>query len=172
MRKIMKIIRYIDNFDEAVGKIASYLIIFVTLVVLYEVMMRYILNLSMTWGAELSQFLFGTAFLLGGAYTLLHHGHVRMDALYARFSVRTRAIIDVFTFIFFLIFILVLIGKGWELAWRAYLLSERTESAWAPLLWPVKMMVPIGAVLLLLQGIAHFIRNINQIFGRKKEDEY
>lgn len=172
MRKIMKIARYIDNLNEAVGKTTCYLILFVTFVVLYEVMMRYVLNLSMTWGAELSQFLFSTAFLLGGAYTLLHHGHVRMDALYARFSKRTKAFIDVFTFVFFLIFILVLIWKGWESGWRAYRLSERTESAWAPLLWPVKMMVPLGAVLLLLQGVAHLIRNINTILGREEQDEY
>jgi TRAP-type mannitol/chloroaromatic compound transport system permease small subunit len=141
-------------------------------IVLYEILMRYIFNLSQLWAFETSLFVFGTLFALGGAYTLLHQGHVKMDILYVRWPPKARAIMDIITFLLFLIFIGVLLWKGWNFAIRAIELGEKSNSPWAPYLWPTKIMIPIGAFLVLLQGLSQLIRNILIVAGKGNPDEY
>ncbi len=164
--KIGRLLNYINSISRATGAFACSLVVIVMCIVLYEVVMRYVFNLSQVWAYELSKFLFGTLFILGGAFVLLHRAHVRMDAVYNRWSPKSQAIMDIVTFVFFLIFIGVLIWKGWEVGWRSFQLGERSDSAWEPLLWPVKMVIPVGAFLVLLQGLAHLVKNIITVTGR------
>jgi TRAP-type mannitol/chloroaromatic compound transport system permease small subunit len=164
--KIERLFNYVNGISKATGVLACSLIVVVMFIVLYEVVMRYVFNASQIWAYELSQFLFGILFVLGGAYALLQRAHVRMDVVYARFSTKWQAIMDIITFVFFLIFIGVLIWQGWDVGWRAVQLEERSMSAWEPLLWPVKMVIPLGAFLVLLQGLTHLVRNILTATGR------
>jgi TRAP-type mannitol/chloroaromatic compound transport system permease small subunit len=171
MKNVARILRFIDRLSEGTGNVVSFLILASMGVVLYEVVMRYVFNLPQTWSSEMSLFLFGTLFALGGAYTLLHRGHVSMDIFYSKWSPKTRAIMDIITFVLFLIFVSVLIWKGWGLAWRAIEFMERSQSGWRPLLWPTKIMVPIGAFLLLLQGLVQLVRNILAVAGKGVSSE-
>ena len=172
MKNMGGLLRHIDNISNCVGKLASFLILCSMGVVLFEVLMRYALSLPTTWCYEMSLFIFGTFAALGGAYTFLHGGHVRMDIVHSRLSPRGKAIMDLVTFIFVFIFLGVLVWKGWEFAWRAFQLSERTDSAWGPLLWPTKLIIPIAAFLMLLQGLAKFVRDIFMATARGSLDEH
>ena len=165
-------ISYIDKFSEITGNVVCFLTLVLLGVVLYEILMRYVFNQSQLWAFETSLFIFGTLFCLGGAYTLFRQGHVKMDILYARWSPKARAIMDIVTFILFLIFIGVLLWKGWDLAVRAFELGEKSDSPWGPYLWPAKIMVPIGAFLVLLQGLSQLIRNIFVVTGKGEPDEH
>jgi TRAP-type mannitol/chloroaromatic compound transport system permease small subunit len=171
MKNMSRIPHYIDTISETTGNLISFLILALMFVVLFEVLMRYAFSLPQRWTPEMSLFLFGSCFALGGAYTLLHRAHVRMDVLFSRWSPRLQALMDIVTFVFFLIFIGVLVWKGWGLAWRAIEFAERSQSAWRPLLWPTKIMVPLGAFLVLLQGVAHLIRDIRTVIGRGSTNE-
>lgn len=166
MKKSENILRYIDSISDLSGKIVSFLILILMGVVLIAVVMRYVVNRPTIWSHETGLYLFGGIIMLGAAYTLRHEGHVRMDALYGRFSPRGRAITDLATFIFFFLFIIVLLWKGWDMTWKAIRFMERTESFWGPVIWPSRIVIPIGAFLLLLQGLAKFVRDILTVKGR------
>ncbi len=88
--------------------------------------------------------------------------------VYNRFGPRGKAIVDMFTFIFFFIFCYVLIWKSWPTALESFLTMERSASAFAPILFPFRMVIPVGVGLLLLQGIAKFMRDILVLSGRGK----
>ena len=163
-----KVLKMADAIGEWSGKIFSSLIPILMLVVLTEVAMRYVFNNPTIWTYETSTFIFGAAFMLGGAYTLIHKGHVKVDILYTRLSPRTRAIMDVVTFVFFLIFISIILWKGGDMVWKAFHSMERSGSSWNPVVWPSRLFIPIGAFLILLQGLAGFIRNIAAIVRREE----
>ena len=171
MNIIRRILHFIDSLSDVTGKAFGYLILVLVMVVLYEVLMRYVFNLSQMWSFETSVFLWGAFFVMGGAYLLKHGGHVKIDVLYSLLSPRGKAITDLVTSIFFFTFIGLLIWKGWDLAWRAFELGERTDSAWHPILWPVRMLIPVGAFLMLLQGLAKFIRDLFIAVGKGSLDE-
>ncbi|MBP1706494.1 MAG: Tripartite ATP-independent periplasmic transporter DctQ component [Chloroflexi bacterium] len=163
---INRITGFIDSLSEHTGVVISFLIPVSVIVVLYEILARQ-LNIPQNFTIELGEFLFGATFVLGGAYALRYGAHVTVDLLWAKLSSRNRAILDLVTSLFFLFFVGVLIWKGWDAAFRAFLLGERTESAWAPIRWPIRMVIPVGAFLLLLQGIAKFIRDVQKAKGRE-----
>lgn len=165
MSRFMKII---DGISEVTGKLASFLILGSIFTVFYEIAMRYVFNMSQSWTLEMSTFLFGTTFVMSGAYALKIDAHVRIDIFYMKLSPRKKALIDIITSIFLFAFIGVLIWKGWEFGWRALVLNEHTDSAWAPPRWPIKMVIPLGAFLVLLQGIVRLMRNIFILTGKKE----
>ncbi len=163
---ISRILGFINWLNENTGKVVSFLIPVSVLVVLYEILSRQ-LNIPQNFTIELGEFLFGATFVLGGGYALRYGAHVTVDILWSRMSFRNRTILDLVTSIFFFIFVGVLIWKGWDAAIRAFMLGERTESAWAPIRWPIRMVIPVGAFLLLLQGIAKFIQDIRKAIGKE-----
>jgi TRAP-type mannitol/chloroaromatic compound transport system permease small subunit len=114
----------------------------------------------------MSTFLFAGAVMLGGAYTLLHGSHVKMDVVYTRLSTRGRAILDIVTFAVFLFFMVIVIWKSGHVAWKAIEIMEKTESAWGPIIWPARAAITVGTFMLLLQGLAKFIRDILTVAGR------
>lgn len=164
----MGLIRIFDKINEYVGKAVSFLILAMIGVVIYDVLMRYFLSKPQSWAPEISEYIFGALFLLGAGYTYLFDGHVRMDVIYERLKPRQRAILDLVTALFFFLSCAILLWKGIEVAWHSIELGERTSSAFAPPLYPMKVLVPVGALLLMLQGIAKFVRDI--AFLRKKAD--
>jgi TRAP-type mannitol/chloroaromatic compound transport system permease small subunit len=165
MQKGERFLRYIDSISDWIGKIVSFLILILMGVVLFAVVMRYIVNKPTIWSHETGLYLFGGMVMLGAAYTLRHEGHVRMDAFYGRLSARGRAITDLATFVFFITFVVVLLWKGCDMTWKAIHFMERTESFWSPVIWPSRIVIPVGAFLLLLQGLANFVRDILAVKG-------
>lgn len=160
INKLEKVIRLIDATNNRTGKLFSFLIPALMLFETYEVVSRYVFGSPTIWINELSAMLFGAFILMGGGYTLLIEGHANMDIVISRFSTKGRAIINLVTFIFFLIFVGVLMWKGWEMAWRSLISLEQDSTEWAPPLYYFKMTLPLGAFLLILQGVSRFLKNL------------
>ena len=168
MRQVRRFLALVDNLNDQVGKIVSMLIIFMVLILVYEVVLRYIFNSPTLWAHETSEYFFGVHFFLGGAYALRHAAHVNVEVIYSRFSPRVRAILDIITSVFFFLICAVLLWKGGAMAWTSLMKLEHTNTVWAPPLYPLKMMIPIGACLILLQGLAKFIRDFHIAITRKE----
>ena len=152
--------RYIDKLSQIIGNVVCYLTLVCIVVVLYEVFMRFVVSESQVWTTEMTAFLFGPLFALAGPYTLLNKGHVAMDLFYRTWSPRLQAIMDIVTFVFVIIFLGVLLWKGSALAWKSILLNQKSPSAWGPPLWPLKIMIPLGAFLMLLQALSELVKKV------------
>ena len=168
MRKLARVLSIIDRLSEWSGRIAGFLVIFTILVMVYEVVARYGFKAPSIWGFELTIFLCVTAMIIGGAYTLRYGGHVNVDILHSHFSLRGRAILDLVTATLFFAFVGMLAWKGWEFAWGSVKYFEHTDSLWSPPIYPFKMMLPIAAWLLLLQGLVKFIRDLDTAITGKE----
>ena len=113
-----------------------------------------------TWANETTIYLSACAYLLSGGYALAHRRHVRIDLIYDRLSPRTRARLDLFTFLFFLIYVGALIWVGTHDGLELVPEAEGTGTPWNPRIWPVKFAIPLAGLLLLLQGIANLLRDL------------
>jgi TRAP-type mannitol/chloroaromatic compound transport system permease small subunit len=166
---LKRILRTVDDISEKSGCIFSFLIIFVMGIVGVDVVLRYGFRSSPIWAHESSIHIFGIYVVMGGAYTLLHNGHVRMDIVYNRLSARKRAILDSVTyFLFFLLFVFVLLWFGTEHACLVTRIHYTTGSVWNSPIWPSRWGLVLATFLLLLQGIASFIRSLSlAITGRQ-----
>ena len=168
MRVLGKVFHVIDMISEWSGKLVSLLILPLIAFIVYDVLMRYVFNAPTDWAHELSYLMFGTLWIIGGAFALQQKSHVKMEIIYNRLPLRRRAIIDLITAPLFFVFIGILLWKGWDLAWSSVLRLEHSNSFWSPPIYPVKMMIPLGAFLLLLQGVVRFIRDaITATTGRE-----
>ncbi len=166
MRKLLAVLAFVDAINDWVGRVLWIGIIAMTLLVLSEVCRRYIFNAPTVWGNELTQLIFAVYVVLPGGHILRWGGHVNVDILYSHFSMRTRAIVDIFTSSLFFLFCGMMLVYGGSLAWESLSIWELSNSAWRPPLYPVKMMIPVGALLLLLQGSAKLIRDILTVSGK------
>jgi len=126
----------------------------------YEVLMRYAFNAPTIWSHEFNTMVFGGYYILGGAFALYYGAHVNMDLLHRRLPLRTRAIIDLFTSILFFIFCIILLWRGFVLAVESVQYLEYSQSMWRPPIYFVKCTVPVAAFLILLQGLAKFVRDL------------
>jgi TRAP-type mannitol/chloroaromatic compound transport system permease small subunit len=163
------ILAVIDSISEWSGKLVSFLIVFIMTILLFEVALRFVLNSPTIWAHELSMHFFGAYSVLAGAYVLLHDQHVKIDIIYLRFSPRGRAILDVVTYMLFFLFIAIMLRYGYMIAWRAIQLKQTVSpSPWGSPIWPTKCMVPLAAFLILLQGLANFIRSLKLAFTGKE----
>jgi len=167
-QKVSSALRFIDTISDWSGKIVSFIIVFMITFMGYEVVLRYIFNAPTLWVFETVQFLFGAFCILGGAYALRHRAHVNMEVVYVRFPLRMRAIVDLITSTLFFFFIVVLLWGGWEFAWRSVQTLETTFTPWNPPLYPLKLTIPIAASLILLQGLAKFVRDLIVAITRRE----
>jgi TRAP-type mannitol/chloroaromatic compound transport system permease small subunit len=163
---LKRFIRTIDATNEWVGRFLSYFLFAFFVLLFIEVILRYFFNSPTVWANELSQMLFGAYAILGGGYILLTGGHVNVDIVYSRFSVKTRAALDIFTSILFFLFCGMLLVYGGSLAWDSLSRFEHSQSAWNPPLYPAKLMIPLAAALLILQGITKLIRDFLILLGK------
>jgi TRAP-type mannitol/chloroaromatic compound transport system permease small subunit len=164
-----KFLHTIDRINEKTGKAISYLILFLVGVILYEIFVRYLFNSPTIWAHETSQMIYGAYVILLGGYVLQRGGHVNVDIFYHRFKPRTRAVIDIFTWLLFFYFCGMLFLKGGEMAWDSFKVLETEPTVFAPPVYPIKMMIPLGALLILLQGLAKFIRDLTLAITGKEE---
>jgi TRAP-type mannitol/chloroaromatic compound transport system permease small subunit len=152
----------IDGISTWVGKVAAWLIIALMGVVAVEVFKRYILNAPTAWIFDLDNMLYGTLFMLCGAYALAQNAHVRGDFLYSSMRPRMQAGLDVVLYIvFFLPGIAALIYSGYVFAVESWLIREHsTVTADGPPVYQFKAMIPVAGVMVMLQGFAEIIRSI------------
>lgn len=146
----------INDLNEGVGKAVAWLTLILVLLVFGNVILRYVFNAPMAWTKELEWHLFSLIFLLGAGYTLRHDRHVRVDLFYEKFPRADRARIDFWgTLLFLLPWCFFLGYYGLTAAMDAYRLGERSsEAAGLPNLWLIQFALPLGALLLFLQGIS------------------
>ena len=152
----------IDGISTIAGKIAAWLIIGLMTLVCVEVFKRYIMNMPTAWIFDASNMMYGTLFMLCGAYTLAQNGHVRGDFLYSSMRPRTQASLDVVLYIlFFLPGIAALVYAGWEYAVDSWRINEHSNvTADGPPVYHFKFMIPLAGALLLLQGVAEITRSV------------
>jgi TRAP-type mannitol/chloroaromatic compound transport system permease small subunit len=143
-----------------VGEFVAYWAVISIFVYYYEVIARYLFNSPTNWVHESMFLMFGMQYMLAGAYAYREDQHVRVDIFYASFSPRGKAIADIFTSIFFFIFIGTMLVTGYRFAADAVELGEVSFTEWAVQYWPVKLAIPVGAALMLLQGISKLIKDI------------
>ena len=148
----------IDTINDKVGKIVAFLIIPLTGVIVYSVILRYIFNKPQVWTWDLSLEFFGFIILLGVGYTLLQGKHIRIDIVVSSLPQRARKIVELLALLVILFVAAILLWQGGIKGWESMLEKERLSSAWAPYVFPVKMMFPIAAILLIFQVIAQAIR--------------
>lgn len=148
----------IDRINDAVGRCVALLIVVSILITAYEVVMRYVFNSPTIWVNESVQILFGFYFLLGGGYTLLHDGHVRVDVLLHGLTPRGRRYANVLSLLIVMFYLGVLLYISADTALDATRHLERAESAWAPFIFPVLCAAPVAAALMLLQALVLLLR--------------
>lgn len=159
MRFLTGFIRFVDTVNEWIAKVASFFIYPMMLVLVYEVVMRYYFKRPTIWAHETSCMLSGAHFIIGGAYALQKGAFVNVEIVYVRFSKRTRAVIDLFTWSMFYIFVGVLLWKSLPWAWESFRIREFTDSTWGPYVWPIKLTVPFAAFIMLLQGMTRTVKD-------------
>lgn len=158
MNYVLRLLHGIDAINERAGKAISILVVCMMGILCWEVILRYAFNSPTIWAHEVSGHIFAVYSVLGGAYVLLVNGHVRSDVVYARFSPRGRAILDLVTFPLFFMLLGILLVEGIPMALRSIAVREVTVSFLHSPVYPIKACIPIAVFLMLLQGLAHFIR--------------
>jgi len=139
----------------------SFLVVVATVIVCYVVIMRYAFDSPPIWGFELTIYVCAATYLLGGAYALLFDAHVKVDIFYLRWSPRVRALVNLALAPFF--FGCLGLMFWWGVRWTAEAIVKdvTSGSAWDPVIWPARMLIPLGCFLLLLQGLAKYIRDFS-----------
>jgi TRAP-type mannitol/chloroaromatic compound transport system permease small subunit len=150
---------FVDRISTWLGQAFAWLIVALTLMITYEVFSRYVLNDPHDWALNAQVMMYGTLFMMAGAYTLAKGGHVRGDVLYGFFRPRTQASIDLVLYIvFFLPGIIALTWAGWSYFQDSLAIREKTFSATPLPLYPFKFIIPFAGALLLLQGLVEIVR--------------
>ncbi len=161
--RTLAVTRYIDRFTDLAGNVIAFLAVPLVLAVCYEVASRYLFNAPTIWAYDTSYMLYGTFFMLGAAYALLKGAHIRTDFFWDSFSVRTKGIIDSISYIVFFFPSFFLLGwVGYNEAVRSWRLDELADlTAWRPLLWPFKAVIPIACAFLMIQGVSELLKSLH-----------
>jgi len=165
---LLRFLHGIDAINERTGKALSILIVCLTGILCWEVTLRYGFNAPTIWAHEVSCHIFAAYSVLGGAYVLLVNEHVRSDVVYARFSPRGRAILDLVTFPLFFLLLGIIFVQGTRMALHSIAVRETTVSFLHSPVYPIKTCIPIAAFLMLLQGLARFIRALAMAIKRRE----
>ena len=157
---IQKLIYGIDQLSRTIGHVFSWCVVILIAGTVYEVLMRYAFNDPTSWAFDFSYICYGALFFMAGAYTLSRGGHVRCDVFYRLLSVRQQAGVDLVLYVFFYFpGILTLVSYGWVDGHDSMRILESSVMSPAGVpIWPMKMLVPFGAGLLALQGVAEMLR--------------
>jgi TRAP-type mannitol/chloroaromatic compound transport system permease small subunit len=159
--KAQRLLHTADGISTWVGKAAAWLIVGLMLLVVAEVFKRYALNMPTAWVFDASNMLYGTLFMMGGAYALAHDGHVRGDFLYGSMKPRTQAALDLLLYVlFFLPGVAALTWSGWTYFGDSLRIRETTFNATPLPVYPFKAIIPIAGALVLMQGLSEMLRCI------------
>lgn len=178
MTGLLKFSGLVDKLNERIGKGIIWLVLIAVLVSTINAIIRKAFDISSNAFLELQWYLFSGMFLLGAAYALMRNQHVRIDVVSGKFSHRTQAWIDVFGFLFFLTPVaLLVIYESWPVFVESFKTGEMSMNAGGLILWPARLLVPVGFTLLLLQGFSELIKRLAFLNGQapdpfaKKEEK-
>jgi TRAP-type mannitol/chloroaromatic compound transport system permease small subunit len=150
----------VDQLSKTVGHAFAWCLMVLVFGTSYEVFVRYVLNAPTSWAFDFSYLMYGAMFYMAGAYTLSRGGHVRADMFYRLWRPRTQATVELFLYIvFFFPGVLALVISGWHYGYDSMRIFESSVNSPAGVpIWPLKMLIPFGAGLLALQGVAEVLR--------------
>ncbi|MBU4566061.1 MAG: TRAP transporter small permease subunit [Desulfarculus sp.] len=170
MNALRRFANGIDKINEYVGRFVSWITALLVLVVFADVVMRYVFQISFVFTQELEWHLFGFIFLIGAGYTLLHDGHVRVDIIYQKLGSKAQAWINFIGCLFFLFpgcFLVVFTSLGF--VENSFAIFEGSpDPGGVPLRFILKSMIPLGFILVWLQGLSLFIKSFLVIIGREE----
>jgi TRAP-type mannitol/chloroaromatic compound transport system permease small subunit len=170
MSLLLRLSRLIDALSKRIGLAARWLVLLAVLISAGNAVVRYLFDTSSNAWLELQWYLFAGVFLLCAPYALLYNEHVRIDVITDRFSHRVRAWIDVAGTIFFLFPVAAIISwLSWPVFIDSFQRGEMSADAGGLIRWPVKLLIPIGFFLLLLQGCSELIKRIAFLSGRLED---
>jgi TRAP-type mannitol/chloroaromatic compound transport system permease small subunit len=161
----MKWIKYIDRISEWTGRASAWTVLPLTLLVTYEVVMRDFFNQPSNWGYDVCWMIYGMSFMIGGAYTLLHKGHVRIDIVYNVMPPRMKSVFDSVVYLVFFLFVtIVFTWAGIKFAADAWVSGEYlSTSTWKFPSSYIKTVIPVGFFLLGLQSLAELVRSLSNL---------
>jgi TRAP-type mannitol/chloroaromatic compound transport system permease small subunit len=167
VRALVGISRLIDGLNERIGRVVYWLVLVAVLVSAGNAIVRKLFNYSSNSYLELQWYLFSAVFLLCAGFTLLRNEHVRIDVVAGRLSPRAQAWIDIFGTVFFLAPMVILVIKlSWPVFVRDFTMHEISGSAGGLVLWPARLLVPVGFSLLLLQGFSELVKRVAFLAGK------
>ena len=160
-------VKTIDFISLKTGRATMYLVFVMMFILILSFVTRNIINIPLIWIIEMAQFVMTGYYLLGGGYSMLTDDHVRMDLIYSKLKDKTKALLDSLTSVF-LIFYLVVLFYG-SISSLTYTIetNQRLFTAWAPYVWPIKSIMTFGILLMLLQSIAIFFKDIAKVLNRE-----
>jgi TRAP-type mannitol/chloroaromatic compound transport system permease small subunit len=158
-------VRWVDAVNRLVGRAMMYLIFLMIGILLWSSISRGLFDISYIWSVEMAQFMLTAYYILGGGYSMQLDSHVRMDLFYSRWSPRTQALADAVTTGFLLFYIMFLLVGGISGTIYAIEYNQKNYSTWAPPLAPIKIIMCIGIILMLLQVIAVFFKDVARARG-------
>ncbi|MBS0338104.1 MAG: TRAP transporter small permease subunit [Proteobacteria bacterium] len=159
---MQKLLLFVDKLSTWVGQAFSWLILLLTVFVSWEVFSRYALDHPHAYALDAMTMMYGTMFMMAGAYTLSKNGHVRGDVLYGFFRPRTQATLDLLLyFLFFIPGVVAMAWAGYQYASESWVINEHSNiTADGPPVYPFKTIIPVAGVFLLLQGVVEIVRCI------------
>jgi TRAP-type mannitol/chloroaromatic compound transport system permease small subunit len=160
-------VRCVDAVNRRVGKFALYLVFVMMGILLFASISRTFFNVPFDWTMEMAQFTMAAYYLLGGGYSMQLKAHVRMDVLYERWSEKKRAKVDVITSLFLIFYLVVLLYGGLSSTLYSLEYGQRNYSSWGPPMSPIKIIMVIGILLMLLQAVAVFFRDLAKARGKE-----
>jgi TRAP-type mannitol/chloroaromatic compound transport system permease small subunit len=165
----MWFVRAIDKISEWTGKTVAWLFLLLVATVAYDLFARRLTGKATDWAFDINYMIYGTNFMIAGAYTLWCNGHVRVDVLYNQFSPRTRAWMEIVFYVCLMIpmcvFLLYSTWLDFSYSWASKEVS--IQSAWHPPIYHYKFVMPLTFALLLLQSLSELIKNVLVVIGRR-----
>lgn len=173
MNALLSFGRLIDAVNIRIGEAVKWLLLLAVLICSGNALVRYTFNIGSNAWLEIQWYLFGAVFLLAAGYTLRRNEHVRIDVVVSRFSKRTQVWIDLLGFVLFLMPITLLtLYYAVPFAIESIQSGEMSSNAGGLILWPAKLLVPIGFFLLGMQGISEIIKRIGYLMGKVHASEF
>jgi TRAP-type mannitol/chloroaromatic compound transport system permease small subunit len=173
MSFLLSLSRFIDALNEKVGHGVSWALFISVLICTGNALVRYVFHTSSNAWLEIQWYLFSAIFLLATSYTLRRNEHVRIDVVVGHFSKRTQVWIDVFGFLIFLLpMTLLVLYYAVPYAWESIQNQEVSSNAGGLIVWPAKLLIPVGFLLLTLQGISELIKRIGYLQGKVDAREF
>lgn len=173
MSFLLAIARFIDTINEKIGLTISWALLVAVIICAANALMRYTFSISSNAWLEIQWYLFSAVFLLAASYTLRRNEHVRIDVLAAKLPKRVQVIIDAFGFVLFVLpMSIITLYYSVPFVMRSIEIQEMSSNAGGLIVWPAKILIPIGFALLTLQGISEFIKRIGYLMGQVDAREF
>ena len=166
-KAVKKFVHAVDATNKVVGTFSMYLVFAMIAILLYEPIARNLFGKSSIWAVEMAQFTMAAYYLLGGGFSMILKGHVRMDLLYGNWTEKKKATYDVFTGLFLMFYLVLLLYGAYSSTEYALMYGQKNRSSWAPYMAPIKIIMGTGILLMLLQAISQFFKDLAKARGRE-----